>query len=282
MKIKIEDPILLLSPAYIARRLKDAVEWRTRFFQPALLDYVHILPTLRCNLNCPYCTNFLGKGRDISTTQEISVDDWIAILKKVNKHVIITGGEPTVYKGLVNLLNGISRHLNVQLYTNLTFAPEMLLEKLRRRIYIYGSCHYSRFSLETIRKHVDTLAKSKWITGGEVHFIKTEENKEYADRFQQVFQDSPWNTRLFTDKRKLCEKVLMKTRRHVKCKQKLILIGPDGKRYPCSTKMFQQIDPIADMRHDPFVNRFYRIECHNWGSCASCDGQAVSETEFLD
>ncbi|MFO8022499.1 MAG: radical SAM protein [Perlabentimonas sp.] len=76
------------------------------------ITYLRISVTDRCNLRCTYCMPEDGvtmlRHKDILTFDEIVEFTKIATLMGINK-VRITGGEPLVRKGIVNLVDMLSR-----------------------------------------------------------------------------------------------------------------------------------------------------------------------------
>jgi radical SAM protein with 4Fe4S-binding SPASM domain len=83
--------------------------------------------SLRCNFNCPYC--YVPKAdvfRDELTIDEIQ--DVIAQAQSMGaRKIIILGGEPTIYPGLVSIVGFIrSRGLQVELFTNGTGVDDEL------------------------------------------------------------------------------------------------------------------------------------------------------------
>ncbi len=77
------------------------------------------MPTWRCNLQCAYCDYRLQKcdgddyilnafGKDLAIKKELTPEQWIKHLAKFDPFVLeMTGGEPTMYKGLPEVLNGL-------------------------------------------------------------------------------------------------------------------------------------------------------------------------------
>src|SRR5512140_3784894 len=75
------------------------------------IDYLRISVTDRCNLRCRYCMPEEGihllKHEDILTFDEITEFTRIAVENGIRK-VRITGGEPLVRKGIVDLVRMIA------------------------------------------------------------------------------------------------------------------------------------------------------------------------------
>lgn len=77
------------------------------------ISYVRVSVTDRCNLRCTYCMSedmqFLPK-RDLLTLEELERVCTAFIHRGVRK-LRLTGGEPLMRKGIMDLVQGLSRHL---------------------------------------------------------------------------------------------------------------------------------------------------------------------------
>ncbi|MEE3155149.1 MAG: radical SAM protein, partial [Pseudomonadota bacterium] len=96
------------------------------------IDYIRLSVTDRCNLRCTYCMaedmQFLPR-RDLLTFEEIETLCAHLVTRGVRR-IRLTGGEPLVRKGIVDLVQRIaalSAHglEEVTLTTNGTRLPEM-------------------------------------------------------------------------------------------------------------------------------------------------------------
>lgn len=114
------------------------------------IDYLRISVTDRCNLRCTYCMPAEGvtllKHEDILTFDEIVDVTKLAVLKGVNK-VRITGGEPLVRKGIVELVRMIGEIDGIKDYSMTTNA--ILLEQFAFDLKNAG-LHRINISLDTI------------------------------------------------------------------------------------------------------------------------------------
>ena len=96
-----------------------------------------VLFTSGCNLKCGYCYNGDLVNRNLEL-EEYSEEDILSILtkrKKLIDAVTITGGEPTIYKGLPNFIKKLKIDLgfDIKLDTN-GFNPEMISELLQENL----------------------------------------------------------------------------------------------------------------------------------------------------
>ncbi len=91
-----------------------------------------------CNFRCPYCHN--PELIESTSETEISVSDVLEFLKKrIGKldGVVISGGEPTLSKGLPEFINEIKKlGFSVKLDTN-GMNPKMLQKLLNRKLIDY-------------------------------------------------------------------------------------------------------------------------------------------------
>lgn len=95
---------------------------------------VHIIPTLACNLRCQYCyTNSikLTENKLDVTYYSERVAQFINALEVSAIH--IEGGEPLLYKGLIELIEKISNKEKIVIVTNGYFVNDEILRLLSER-----------------------------------------------------------------------------------------------------------------------------------------------------
>ena len=84
-----------------------------------------IYPSFECSLNCWYCGNGLEGNTNPKDPPKIyELEDWQELISnfpiKIND-VVLSGGEPTIYKDFVPLANWIlDQGIMLEVYTNLT------------------------------------------------------------------------------------------------------------------------------------------------------------------
>lgn len=74
--------------------------------------YITLKPTLRCNLRCEFC-RFVANGDVFGKRDWLGIDDWRRVVDEVapyRPYFCITGGEPTLYPHLPELIAHIKQH----------------------------------------------------------------------------------------------------------------------------------------------------------------------------
>jgi MoaA/NifB/PqqE/SkfB family radical SAM enzyme len=242
--------------------------------------FVRIYPTLKCNLRCTYCANECHKnnGEDKKGEyEEVDFRIWADALKKIGHPIIITGGEPTLYPQLIELLNALSSSkLMVKLYTNLVWSREFtnkFITKMKNEnVTLFVSYH----SLVSPQKFAETilLLKNNNKFMGTIHTILQEENADRVNTAIKLFENS--GISVYTDENldyEYYEAVSQTNRRKVKCSKKIFIIAPDGNRYQCVSKMLRKKEPLENIFNEKCkeLNPQITSICYDYGACANCD-----------
>jgi len=143
----------------------------------SLIDYPDNISSIlflsRCNFRCPYCHNKdLVLDRLPKIDEEVIIDD-LKMRKKYIDGVVITGGEPTLYSDLIDLIRKIKEiSLLVKLDTNGS-NPDLLEELLNLKLLDYVAMdikadpeNYSKaigveIDMDIIKESIYTLKNSK-------------------------------------------------------------------------------------------------------------------------
>ena len=96
---------------------------------------IYIYPTIKCNLNCSYCNVKWVTGKYPNKHEEMDFNKWKKIIDSWDDvgEVIVTGGEPTLYKHLEELVDYLLKkglcvriYTNGLIYRNLTRSPRLM------------------------------------------------------------------------------------------------------------------------------------------------------------
>jgi cyclic pyranopterin phosphate synthase len=89
-----------------------------------MVDYLRVSVTDRCNLRCTYCMSeemkFLPKA-DLLSLEEIDRLCSVFVSRGV-RHLRLTGGEPLMRRGIISLIQKLSRHLDSGMLDELTMT----------------------------------------------------------------------------------------------------------------------------------------------------------------
>lgn len=98
------------------------------------LTGVGLILTRRCNLDCPYC-GVIERGSE-ARRRELTSSEWCRVVDRFvshgHRHFILTGGEPLLYDGLVEVLEHTAQRGLTSLITNATLLDDEALRRLRR------------------------------------------------------------------------------------------------------------------------------------------------------
>lgn len=261
------DPVLA---ADCARRTPGRAVVRT-FRNKAVFDgNLRLYPTLRCNLSCAYCVNE-QVGPTVKDHPAVEPGRWIAAINRERRHVVFTGGEPFLYPGLVEVINAVDPEFKVRVYTNLCLPLDRHLAAIRRRVHFFVSWHPQKAaSRERFLANARALAANPLFTC-DMHAIDTEENRAgtlAADL--AFFRDQGLTLKMDEDQRTFpgaCAGV----RREALCAKRIYLVGPDGARYQCVSRLMRGDRPMENMLDGPLGPDLAAGPCPDFGNCAPCD-----------
>lgn len=244
----------------------------------------HVYLTLLCNLDCPYCSDGLAYDKSKMQYEGLSGTQWISVINALpGEAVIFTGGEPTLHPDLPMIVNGI-RQPNVRIYTNLSYNVQKVLDKITKPVSVWGSFHpnNSEVTLEKYMKKVKILLEHPIILDASIHAIieKSNGEREDFDQFQKAFNEAGIHLQLDEDQffannygSQACD---FNSKQTVQCTMNRMLVGPDGRRKICVSKMVRRAQD-ADVALDDSLPM---IVCDEFGMCSPCD--EVANIEFLE
>lgn len=120
---KLSDPLLL---AYLKRNLTAPIDICFRNGRSGAPFLVTVQPTHRCNLRCEMCSQWGSAGNyrsgSVTLKSSLPVSQWEPVIEDLAQFkpiVLIWGGEPLIYNGILTLLEYVKeRKLHCYLITN--------------------------------------------------------------------------------------------------------------------------------------------------------------------
>lgn len=256
---------------------------------PQRYNYIAAFLTLACDLKCGYCINNFGtpaqNGRHLTGRQ------WVSGLNRIEGRddlpVTLQGGEPSLHKDFIYIINNLKPDIKIDILTNLRFDAGELIDnvdpgRLKRDApyaSIRVSYHPGQMDLKPLAKKVIMLQDAGFSIGvwGVAHpqlEAHIKEAQAYClglgidfriKEFLGEYEGRMYGTYRFEG---ACSK---KTERSVLCRTTEIIIGPDGTLHRCHSDLYEAragigsiIDPCYELKDE------WR-RCGHFGRCNPCD-----------
>ena len=232
---------------------------------PDSYNYIALFLTMRCNYKCSYCINWKNKYDEKDSKY------WIENLSKMetNLPVTIGGGEPSLHKGFIDIINHIPQ--KVDILTNLSFDVLNFINKININKFdmtkafapIRVSFHSEYADVNLILHKIKILMDAQFRIG--LYCVESEENKNFVEEFKRYswldFQTKP----LLDNSVKQNDEVT-----NVKCKTKELLLAPNGKIYRCHRDLYKKEYEISTLDKTEKIKDIYRL-CTYANECHPCD-----------
>ncbi len=256
---------------------------------PAHYNYVGAFLTLSCNLSCSYCINDFGGPT--AAKRHLTGPEWVEAINRIESRpdlpITMQGGEPSLHKDFIYILNNIKPELNLDILTNLQFDADEFMEKVDpariKRDAPYASIrvsyHPETMELEPLAAKVKKLQDAGYSIGiwGVMHPSQIEIINKAAEYCASMGID-------FREKEFLgeCQGVMHGTYKYegsterrfkktVMCKTTELIMGPDGGVYRCHSDLYEGRPPVGLVTDPAFeLEDIYRV-CNDFGFCNPCD-----------
>lgn len=248
---------------------------------PKSYNYISAFLTFACRFRCSYCIN---KYNGLHKFKQMPVKDWIKGLNRIQTKpdlpITITGGEPTMYKGFYDLINGIYKRIPVDLLTNGDFdidefmwgIPPKRLKRKAKYASIRFSYHPGYTDPEDLLWDVRTMQKEGYSVGiwavdtgaSDIQRFQRDSNslgidfriKEYLDKDHGHYK----YPKAVDGKRKRCM-----------CKPSELLIAPDGSLFRCHYDLYHGVNSYGHILDRDVKLPTSFLPCDNYGLCNPCD-----------
>ncbi len=295
-----------LKARYRFRALRSWIE-RTRLFmmnplkrgQETVAPLWTIFPIYNCTATCSYCIqnySFVNGRMDSPLRRTLPPEHWLKLnaIKNKPESIVISGGEPMLYKGLADILEGLNTFKQITVVSNLTLDVTALVERLRsirtHKILFECTYHDEAIDLETFISRALILEEAGLLGSVRIVDVSSEKTLEHIGKFADhglklaaLYEIGYKDGKPLVYKNEDASNLVRKP--PVLCKTSLIVFGPTGDVYNCHTKLYW------DDKQSSFGNIVSGFEipdghyvCHDYGFCNPCqighmDVRNVNETE---
>jgi len=255
---------------------------------PSTYNYIGVFLTFRCSLHCSYCiNNYRSKVKEYT---ELSAKDWIRGLNRIKTStdlpITLQGGEPFAHKGIYEIINGIDKHINIDILTNIQFPLDKFIanvdpKRLRRDAKyasIRVSFHIENMDLDDTIKRVTKLLKKGYSIGiwGVAYpkygkLVEVAKSialhngidfriKEYLGYYEDRLRGTYKYPHALNGFPKRCM-----------CKPSEMLIAPDGGIHRCHYELYTKAKPYTTILAKNAIIANTYSNCNTMGLCNPCD-----------
>lgn len=256
---------------------------------PQRYNYIAAFLTLACDLKCGYCINNFGFAPKHG--RHLTGPEWIAGLNRIEGRddlpVTIQGGEPSLHKDFIYIINNLKPEIKIDILTNLRFDARELINnvdpgRLKRDApyaSIRVSYHPGQMDLKPLAAKVIMLQDAGFSIGvwGVAHPTLQAHIKEAQayclglgidfriKEFLGEHEGRMYGTYRFEG---ACSK---KTERSVLCRTTELIIGPGGSLYRCHSDLYESRSGIGNITDPCYGLKDEWRRCDHFGRCNPCD-----------
>jgi len=265
--------------------------------------------TWLCNFKCPYCWQWQEPGKyrvSYKVKPEQWVNGWRKILEieKFDYAVIgISGGEPFMYPGFLDLLSKLPSNMYYDITTNLSLLDTNKFLEIAKDRCIGVICSFHPSNPTNSKKYMEEfyqkVEKLKVLPHTRINFVAAPSNLKYYEIIKSISDELKvplhvercvmldGEPEFSEEEKQFVEKIISKDRKvefdigkKVKCSagKDYIVLFPDGEVYQCLTKAEKGIGKIGNF----FDERFRLLDklstCSIYPYCCGCDRDNVKIT----
>lgn len=256
---------------------------------PQSYNYIAVFLSLACNYRCSYCINYFENGKFDKKT--ISGRDWVNGLNRIVSHdnlpITLQGGEPSIHKDFIYILNNIRPELKIDILTNIQFEVDEFIKQVKperlKREALYASIrvsyHPEVMSMDTVFSKVLKMQDAGFSIGvwGIMHPTHKDIILKARDKAKKMGID--FRTKEFLGDycdtlhgtyryEGACDR---RFRKRCLCKTTELIIGPSGAIYRCHSDIYEGREPIGNILDPDFELEDTFRPCDWFGHCNPCD-----------
>jgi len=256
---------------------------------PESHNYIATFLTLACNLKCSYCINTFGETGYVKA--RLSGEDWVRginrIVSRNDLPITLQGGEPSLHKDFIYIINNIKPELNIDVLTNLQFDVDEFIKKVDpnriKRDSPYASIrvsyHPEVMELDPLVEKVLKMLDAGFSIGiwSVLHPSQEAVVREAQAQCKALGIDfrfkeflGEYDGRMYGTYRYegACDG---KFSRRVMCKTTELITGSDGSVYRCHSDLYEGRPAIGNIIDPDFqIEEVFR-PCEVFGHCNPCD-----------
>lgn len=247
--------------------------------------YWSIFLTYSCTADCSYCTqnySFKNGRKDSPLRGTLSPESWFLLNNLPDKPegIVITGGEPFLYKGLADVLVGLSGFRQVQVVTNLTLDPAEVVEKVSsvttHRVLFECSYHERAIDFELFLTRANLIKEAGLLGSVRIVDVDSARTRKSIRKFalkgikvQSLCKVGVKGDEILATSNPEASNLYRKP--PVLCRTKLVLFAPNGDVYNCHTKLYwgDTASSFGNITTGFNIPDDYCI-CHDYGYCHPC------------
>lgn len=256
---------------------------------PDHYNYIGVFLTLACNLRCSYCINHFGK--EGFEKHMLSGPEWVKALNRIESRpdlpITLQGGEPSLHKDFIYILNNVKPELNIDILTNLQFDVDEFAERVDpgriRRDAPYASIrvsyHPETMELDPLVAKVLRMQNAGFSIGiwGVLHPSQEAEVRSAQKKCKSLGIDFRFKEFLGEYGGKMYGtykyegSTSQKFEKTVLCKTTELIVGSQGGVYRCHSDLYEGREPVGNIADPAYeLEDIYR-PCHVFGHCNPCD-----------
>lgn len=256
---------------------------------PDSYNYIAAFLTLSCNYRCSYCINYFGKSR--FNGGSISGEEWVRALNRIvprdDLPVTLQGGEPSLHKDFIYIINDLKPGLKLDMLTNIQFDVDKFMrlvkpERFKREApyaSIRVSYHPEVMRLDETLSKVLKMQEAGFSIGiwGVMHPVHKDQILEAQDKASKMGIDfrtkeflGEYNNSLFGSYKYegACDK---RFKKKCLCRTNEFIIGPTGGVYRCHGHLYESRKSIGSILDPGFKLEDAFRPCDWFGHCNPCD-----------
>jgi MoaA/NifB/PqqE/SkfB family radical SAM enzyme len=283
---------------------------------PNRYDYISAFLTFRCNLDCGFCVNKSSNDSfQRNAYKEISGREWVNILNNIkskkNIPVSLVGGEPSLHKDFIYIINNLDQRLGIDIVTNLWWSNDKINEFINKvspdRINnhspfpsIRASYHPEQMNEgEKLINNAKRLKSAGFDIGIEGIMYPTPFQLESLERmsircreneisfrpksFIGIYEGVDDYGKQFSithgDYSKYPGSVFNKETHECMCKTSNLYISPSADIYRCQRDLLLMENPKGNILDSDFRLEKGFKKCNNYGQCHPCDVKVKTDSK---